>query len=149
MSVSASPLSSSSKKISSQSTGFHSIDISLKVALAPANIANPLDTVKLQLNDLLFKYNDDLKGIPLSYSDLKFPVGKKHGRIIAEHPWIHLDVLVKIVIFQPYIGQKLSGKITQVSDSHISILVYGMFNANISCFSLKKHYKYNYSTKAW
>ena len=63
---------------------------------------------------MLFRYNDSVEGIPLSYSQLKFPKGKEYGRILAEHYWLHVDVTTKLLVFKPEIGMSLTGKITKV-----------------------------------
>ena len=41
------------------------------------------------------------------------------------------------------------GMVSQVSDSHVSLLVYGMFNASLSAQDLSKHYTYNYEYMTW
>lgn len=93
---------------------FKKVEIVLKVALLPSDNKYPLEAVKRQLNSLLFKYNEDVEGIPLSFSDLKFPKGKEYGRIIAEHYWLHIDVITKLLVFKPEIGMLLTGKINKV-----------------------------------
>jgi hypothetical protein len=94
---------------------FKKVEITLKVALLPANTRHPMDAVKRQLNSILFKYNEEVQGIPLSFSELKFPKGKEYGRIIAEQCWLHVDVATKLLVFQPEIGMTLIGKINKVS----------------------------------
>ncbi len=86
----------------------------LQVAIHPSETAHPLDGVRRQLNSLLFKFNQSLEGIPLSYSDLQLAAGKECGRFMAEQPWVHIDVFSSVVVFQPTIGSKISGKITKV-----------------------------------
>lgn len=90
---------------------FESIEIQLKVAIAPMYTAHPMDAVKQQLNSTLLKYDEKMMGIPLSYSDLKFPKGKEYGRILIDQPWVHVDVLTKLLVFTPRVGTKLCGKI--------------------------------------
>ena len=93
---------------------FNKVEIVLKVALLPSSTNFPLEAVKRQLNLMLFRYNDSVEGIPLSYSQLKFPKGKEYGRILAEHYWLHDDVTTKLLVFKPEIGMPLTGKITKV-----------------------------------
>jgi hypothetical protein len=94
---------------------FKKVEIVLKVALLPASTKYPIDDVKRQLNSMLFKYNEEVEGIPLSFSQLKFPRGKEYGRIIAEQFWLHVDVTTKLLVFKPEIGMKLEGVINKVS----------------------------------
>ena len=95
-------------------TEFTRVEIVLKVALLPSSTKYPLEAVKRQLNAMLFKYNENLDGVPLSYSQLKFIKGKEYGRIIAEQYWLHVDVTTKLLVFKPEIGTKLAGKVNKV-----------------------------------
>jgi hypothetical protein len=94
---------------------FQSVDVMLKVALQPLHTSHPLDAVKQQLNNMLFKYNESVDGIPLSYSELSFPKGKEYARIIADQFWLHVDVCTKLLIFKPVVGQTIRGKVNKVS----------------------------------
>ena len=97
---------------------FKKVEIVLKVALLPASTKYPIDDVKRQLNSMLFKYNEEVEGIPLSFSQLKFPRGKEYGRIIAEQFWLHVDVTTKLLVFKPIIGTLLMGRINKVGYFH-------------------------------
>jgi hypothetical protein len=130
-------------------TCFQSMEILLKVAMEPIDSLHPTNAVKKQLSNILFKFNDVLEGIPLSFTELKFPPGKEYGRILGSEPWIHVDVITKVSIFKPIVGVKVRGKIVAVSDNHVSILVFAMFNASISGAEMKKGYKYSSLSKAW
>jgi hypothetical protein len=94
---------------------FQNVDVMLKVALQPLHTSHPLDAVKQQLNNMLFKYNESVDGIPLSYSELSFPKGKEYARIIADQFWLHVDVCTKLLIFKPVVGQSIRGKVNKVS----------------------------------
>jgi hypothetical protein len=94
--------------------GFHSVDVLLKVALLPLHTSQPLDAVKQQLNNMLFKYSESLEGVPLSYSDISFPKGKEFARIMADQFWLHVDICTKLVIFKPVVGQRIRGKVNKV-----------------------------------
>jgi hypothetical protein len=94
---------------------FQSADVMLKVALQPLHTSQPLDAVKQQLNNMLFKFNKSVDGIPLSYSELSFPKGKEYARIIADQFWLHVDVCTKLLIFKPVMGQSIRGKVNKVS----------------------------------
>ncbi len=100
-------------------TCFQTVEILLKVAIEPVYTAHPIDAVKQQLNNSLFKYSEKVHGIPLSYSDLKFPKGKEFGRIMTDQPWIHVDVLTKLTVFSPVVGSKLEGKISRVRNTFL------------------------------
>ena len=120
-----------------------------KVALRPHHGGNMIAAVKGQLNDMLLKYSEDIEGVAVSYSDLELPKGMEYGRIIGAEPWVHVDLRATMVVFRPIRGLRLMGMVSQVSDSHVSLLVYGMFNASLSAQDLSKHYTYNYEYVTW
>jgi DNA-directed RNA polymerase I subunit RPA43 len=129
---------------------FTASTIILKVALRPMHCQRPIEAVKGQLNDLLLKYSEDIQGVPLSYSGLELPRGLENGRILAEQPFVHVDLRATVTMFRPVRGLRIRGRINKVSDSHISLLVYGMFNASLSAGELVSNsYEYNYETIAW
>ena len=91
-------------------------DIVLKVALLPTDSAAPLEAVKRQLNGMLFRFCEELGGIPLTYSSLRFPKNKDYGRIHGEHYWIHVDVVTTLLVFKPKMSHQLTGKAVKVRD---------------------------------
>lgn len=106
MSISSSSLSSSSS--------FKIIETILKVSLLPCHTEYPLLAVKEQINELLFRYDENLSGVPISYHDLNLPVSKEYGRIMNELPWLHIDVSVKLLVFQPQPNDLITGQINKV-----------------------------------
>ncbi len=96
------------------STGFVKEEVVLNVAILPSSSGNPMDAVKKQLNDMLFRYNDSVGGVILTYSDVKFQKGKEYGKIIGEQPHIHIDILTKLLVFQPTLGMVIEGQIIKV-----------------------------------
>lgn len=94
---------------------FKEIETVMKVALPPSSFEYPLDSVKQQLNDLLFRYNYDMQAVPICYSQIVFPKGKEFGRIMGEQPLVHVDIATRLVIFQPEAGKRIFGKVTKVS----------------------------------
>ena len=69
-------------------SNFCEIEALLKVALSPASTSNPLQHVRKILNELLFKYDEILRGVPICYSEPHPPENKMHGRLYAEQPWV-------------------------------------------------------------
>eukprot|EP01038_Epipyxis_sp_PR26KG_P006694 gene6694-9183_t len=125
------------------------IKVTLKATVAPTSSSNPLQSVKAQIHQLLFKYNETLNAIPLSYTSLEFPKDKKYARILGDQPWLHIDIVTNFVAFTPTIGKTVIGKIKKVSDSYIAILVLGMFNASIGSEELRKVYTFDSSNQTW
>mmetsp|Transcript_26983 Transcript_26983/g.50417 ORF Transcript_26983/g.50417 Transcript_26983/m.50417 type:complete len:179 (+) Transcript_26983:46-582(+) len=134
----------------SSSTSLKSVETLLKLVILPSESEKPMDAVKAQLNNMLFSYNEDLDGVPMVYYDIKLPPGKEYGRILNDSPWLHIDILVKLLLFQPTRGLIATGQINKLTDSHISLLVHGVFNVTISETELQsRNYSYNESTNSW
>eukprot|EP01041_Mallomonas_annulata_P004542 gene4542-9012_t len=128
---------------------FCKIETLVKVALEPRHTSHPLQAVTEQLHSLLFIYNDSLRGIPICFSDVHFRSGKPYGHIMDEQPWVHVVVVASIIVFKITKGQHLTGRVNKVSDSHISTLVCGIFNASISSDELQKEYSYSNENMSW
>ena len=128
---------------------FSESNIITKVALRPHYTGNIIEAVKDQLNDTLLKYSEEIQGIPVAYSNLSLPKGMKYGHVLGAQPWIHVDIKTTMVIFRPIRGLPLRGMVSQVSDSHVSLLIYGMFNASLSAHELSKEYTFNYENNIW
>lgn len=99
---------------SSSSSSFKVIDSILKVSLLPCHTEYPLLAVKEQIHELLFHYDESLLGVPISYHEMKLPVTKEYGRIMNELPWLHIDISVKFLVFQPQPNDLISGQINKV-----------------------------------
>ena len=124
-------------------------NVLLKTALSPQDLHAPLECVRSQLSKMLLKYSDELKGVPVTFGDIELPPGKDYGRILGEVPWVHVDVCTKILVFQPAVGLVLRGRVNKLSDGYISLLVFGMFNANISADEMYKKCTFNDSSGFW
>ncbi len=121
----------------------------LKAALSPQDLHAPMECVRSQLSKMLLKYSDELKGVPVTFGDIELPPGKEYGRILGEVPWIHVDVCTKVLVFQPAVGLVLRGRVNKLSEGYISLLVFGMFNANVSADEMYKKCIFNDSTGFW
>lgn len=53
------------------------------------------------------------------------------GHIIDDQPYLHFDVQVDYIIFQPTVGGILKGCVNHVGKGHVGCLVHGCFNASI------------------
>jgi hypothetical protein len=100
--------------LGSASSPLRVVDALLKVALLPSQTSQPFDAVQGQINNILFRYNEDLQGVPVLYYSLSFKEDSKCGRILDELPWINVDAVTKLLVFQPRIHQTLVGCINKV-----------------------------------
>lgn len=98
---------------------------------------------------LSFPTLDQIGGVPLSFSEVTFPPGKHSGRILGELPWIHVDVITNMIIFVPSVGIKVRGKISKVSPTHISLLVFSLFNASLCAETLQTKFYYSHNSSSW
>jgi DNA-directed RNA polymerase subunit E'/Rpb7 len=128
---------------------FEIVDTVVKIAVLPHELGDITSTIRKKLNAMLFSYSIQLEAVPIMYTDLSFENDALVGRVMAEQPWIHVDVRAKIMQFNPVPGRVVQGKVKTVSDSHISILAYGMFNASIAGEKLSESFKYNEESNMW
>lgn len=128
--------------------------VRLLVSLLPASLRNIHTAINAAMQSLLFKHLDGINGVLLSFHDIQIVDGDTrintaaangvaavvpHGRILDEMPHIHYYITVDVLVFEPTIGQKLTGVVNYSSNpSHLSILVYGFFNASVKADSLRE-----------
>ncbi len=67
--------------------------------LNPTQLGEVKENIICELNKNLFKWNDLLKGTPLSYSDVKVLNGGK-GQIVDDCPFVRYAVKFNVVITQ-------------------------------------------------
>ena len=131
------------------STPFQIVSSKCKIAIEPCKFDHPLDGVKEILNTILFKFNEDLGATPLSYENVVFLPGKSCAKIFGESPWLHVEVQVSMTVFRPVAGQRMFGRVSQASSTHISMLVYGLFNAIIYSESLVLTHTFDRGRLRW
>ncbi|KAJ3078707.1 hypothetical protein HDU99_000419, partial [Rhizoclosmatium hyalinum] len=94
------------------------------------------------------RYIPELKGVPLSYSDVK--IQEKVANVLYDSPNLHLHATVKFTLFAPREGTEIVGIVNKVSSDHIGLLVHGVFNASIAADQIrKKEFHFNHGAKAW
>lgn len=99
------------------------------ISLSPAYIGNVSEGLHEAIRNDLKRYSPALQGIPMAYDKPKCV--QRCGYIMDESPYIHFDVEIEYVVFQPKIGSILQGCINKVSEDNIGCLVHGTFNASI------------------
>mmetsp|Transcript_17463 Transcript_17463/g.17554 ORF Transcript_17463/g.17554 Transcript_17463/m.17554 type:complete len:185 (-) Transcript_17463:37-591(-) len=136
-------------EIDTTNSMFLNVKSRVKVALEPRHTARPLKAIQDQLHTLLFIYDESIQGIPICFSDVKFRRSKPYGRIMAEMPWVHVDVEATIIVFKIKVGQRITGRAIKVSDHNVSFLVCGIFNASISKKELQKNHYFDVNSYSW
>ena len=94
---------------------FENVDVVLKMALLPHHTSQCMNVVTKQVNDMLYKYNESLGGVPVAYTDLRSPKGKEFARIFGEEAWLHVDVHTQMLVFTPRVGETIYGKVSKVN----------------------------------
>eukprot|EP00968_Pinguiococcus_pyrenoidosus_P024041 scaffold4220_cov251-Pinguiococcus_pyrenoidosus.AAC.6 len=62
-----------------------------------------------------------------------------------EEPLIHFDVAAQALVFAPRVGHELLGVVREVMQTHVAVLVDGVFNASLHADELAKVYTYETS----
>jgi len=126
---------------------FKEVSAKLYIHLSPAQLSDLFAGIDVQLNKYLLKYNESMGGVVISYSDVE--VLQRCGKILYDNPFIHFYIAAKFLVFSPSIGSNLVGTVNKVSQGHIGLLVYGVFNASISSDLLSVNYSFNESGTGW
>lgn len=87
------------------------------------------------------RHDNELGGVLCAYSDVTFP--EKAGRIITSIPAVFASVRFMATVFRPLRGAKLQGEVTEVSATHIGLLVFGVFSASVAADRLPPGYAYD------
>lgn len=123
---------------------FSLVHTTLYLPLAPCYILKPNFGIQTQhLDPLLLTWYGPLGGVILAYQNLKL-LGQSEeeeeaasedfeafGKIIHESPYSYFWISVDFLIWKPQPGQVIKGDVNFQASSHISLLVHGVFLANI------------------
>lgn len=74
---------------------------------------------------------------------------ENYGKIYNESPRINFSIKATCIVFRPTEGLELKGIVNKISDQHIGLLVYGLFNASIPHENLPNSYTYDNDTESW
>ena len=92
-------------------------------------LSNPEGSLKKIIDKTLFKWDAELAACPIKSS--KVSIVKADGDIMDEMPFVYAWVEVKYTCFMPKPGCVVQGRVVDYSESHIDMLVYGLFNSII------------------
>jgi hypothetical protein len=128
---------------------FEKTATTLRVKLAPRFISKPREGIDLVLNQMLMRFSMDLGGVVLSYSKVRpaSPVSKPSGMITGINPYIYVDVALEALVFKAELGSQLVGTVNKVGESHIGLLVHGLFNASVA--ELPEAYTFDHASGCW
>ena len=113
----------------------HTKEIELRLYIAPAWLADPMEGIREQLDRMVLRYVDQLDGVLLSYEDLRLKMsalGQPLGRIRDDLPEIHLRVIFTATYFAPKAGDRMDCMVSRIGTDHIALLVMGVFNGTVA-----------------
>ncbi|PIK37762.1 putative DNA-directed RNA polymerase I subunit RPA43-like [Apostichopus japonicus] len=99
------------------------------LSLPPRYIGNIKTGVKEILRKLLGRYNNNVDGILLAYSNIK--ITQRNAVLLYDDVDMHMDVRYDAVIFRVVPGSLLKCKINEVSAAHISCLTHKIINITV------------------
>lgn len=103
----------------------------LYVHLHPSCLNDPGSALQQELNAKLLQYDETLKGVVLSYDQVKIEDRGGKVRIFGDSHMLNVHVSVRLLLFSPKPGMKLVGEVNFTSAQSIGLLVHGIFNASI------------------
>ncbi len=92
----------------------HCVSVLMHVAIEPSKSTVVMAAVREKLNNIIFKYNDDMQGVPIAYENIAFPRGKELAHIYGEYPWLHVEICADILVFKPSHNERTFGRINKV-----------------------------------
>ncbi|KAF8474220.1 hypothetical protein BDZ91DRAFT_675601, partial [Kalaharituber pfeilii] len=111
-------------------TPFHQLTTALYLPISPLYSPYPWYSLESDhLDPLVLTYFPPLRGIILSYSNLRF---KQPGALLhSDSPFAYTWVTVDFLVWRPERGMVLEGWVNLQSESHVGLLVLNTFNASV------------------
>lgn len=104
------------------------------ISLLPRDLADIQAALHSSIRKILLRYCEGIGGVLLSFEKVKI---LNRGEILNELPHIHYVVSLGGLVFSPKEGQTLTGVIYECFHSHISLVLFGYFNASVSAAELQ------------
>eukprot|EP01101_Sappina_pedata_P004044 TRINITY_DN1655_c0_g1_i1.p2 TRINITY_DN1655_c0_g1~~TRINITY_DN1655_c0_g1_i1.p2 ORF type:complete len:312 (-),score=168.02 TRINITY_DN1655_c0_g1_i1:130-1065(-) len=141
-------MSKTVKRSTKWDTGIKEVTISVTVPVLPMYSKDFKRGVTAKFNPLLMKYNIDLQGVPLTYSEIQFKADT--GICLVDGPpFVSFPVSAKMVVFAPSVGDRLVGRVNQIGYEHIGLVVHNLFNAKLEFKNIVGKLKRVPKTNGW
>ncbi|PWN38678.1 hypothetical protein IE81DRAFT_295976 [Ceraceosorus guamensis] len=116
-------------------SAFRVIYASFNLAIPPSLLHDPM-TALLEIWDslLIRRYIPQLSGVLIAHDEHMFL--RSSAAIDGDGAFATVPAAIKALVWAPHVGQRLEGKLTLSTSSHVSLLVHGTFNASISSMHL-------------
>eukprot|EP01080_Neovahlkampfia_damariscottae_P009884 gene9884-2206_t len=111
------------------------IEIPIKVELKYMNDLK--NAIKRKLDVYLFRYDENLKGVIISYKDIELIDELSNISYNPNDTHLQFSIRVNLLLFCPIPNSILSGIVNHIDHEFITLNVYGIFNARILTKRLK------------
>ncbi|ORZ41407.1 hypothetical protein BCR44DRAFT_1006045 [Catenaria anguillulae PL171] len=108
---------------------FSKVTAKFYLHLAPKFVNDPMKGVEDHLNRMLLKFNKDIGGVIMSYTNVQLLTDR--ATILFDSPFMHFHIACDLVVFAPAVGSRIRGVINKQSQTHIGLLVFNLFNVSI------------------
>lgn len=121
-------------------------EVDVDLALLPSRLIDVETHVENSMRSFLLEYSDGFGGVPLALekveilpqSEIAGAAAVPVGMVFNELPYIHFKVRAHALVFDPTSGCNLRGRVSASFHSHLSLLVFGYFNASISAQEMQQ-----------
>ncbi|EST06063.1 RNA polymerase Rpb7, N-terminal [Kalmanozyma brasiliensis GHG001] len=111
------------------STAFETLYPILNLPIPPVWTSDPYSAFSDLMDTLVMRYVPQLSGVLITHSPTRFL--QDTAVFSADSAFATAQVGFECTVWRPKIGQMLEGTICLSSPSHVSLLLYGLFNASI------------------
>jgi DNA-directed RNA polymerase I subunit RPA43 len=125
----------------------YQIKMELMISLLPRDLADIQGALHASIRKILLRFSEGIGGVLLSFEKVKI---LSRGEILNELPHIHYVVSLGGLVFSPKQGQTLTGVIYECFHSHISLVLFGYFNASVPAAELQgSGYQFDARNLTW
>lgn len=117
------------------------------IDLHPSHCSDAMGGVQEQLNAWLLRWNHDLDGVMLSYSNAVLE--STEARIHPYFPYFHVDVTADVHLFSPAPGNVITGQVNKIGSDYIGLLILGVFNAAIGHQNIRSEFQHSATDNSW
>lgn len=95
----------------------------------------------------MYRYNEELEGIPISYHN--HTIESKSAMVNSYFPLCCVRVHASLTVIRPCPGQFVMGRVTEVSDTFIGLLVLNFINCVIKMDQIRSEFSYHVFGQRW
>lgn len=99
----------------------------MSLSMSPRFIGNINLGLKETLSKELLTYNEQLKGVPLAYNNIKII----DSHVIDDQDLFKLDIKLTFIVFKPQPGEFLDAVVNKTTDHHIGCVIHNCINSSV------------------